>query len=114
NSRVVRSIVRSLATLAYADQRRSRFGRQQLVAALRILQNGDVGADQLTGSWAGAMGHTQYIPTSYQEWAVDFDGDGRRDIWNSVPDALASAANLLRRNGWRPGHAWGYEVVLPS
>jgi membrane-bound lytic murein transglycosylase B len=114
NPSVVLSTVRSLATLAYADQRRQRFGRQQLIAALKILQNGDVRADQMTGSWAGAMGHTQFIPTSYQAWAVDMNGDGRRDIWNSVDDALGSAANLLRDNGWRPGHAWGYEVVLPA
>ena len=113
NQRIMRNIVRSLSTLAYADQRRQRFARQQLVAALKILQNGDVSADQLMGSWAGAMGHTQFIPTSYQAWAVDLDGNGRRDVWNSVPDALGSAANLLRDNGWRPGHAWGYEVVLP-
>ncbi len=114
NDNVMRNVVRSLSTLAYADQRRQRFGRQQLIAALKILQRGDIEARHLTGSWAGAMGHTQFIPTSYQEWAVDFDGDGRRDIWNSVPDALASAANLLRANGWRSGHAWGYEVRLPE
>jgi len=114
NPRIVRNIVRSLSTLAYADQRRQKFARQQLIAALKILQNGDINASQLTGSWAGAMGHTQFIPTSYQAWAVDMDGNGRRDIWNSVPDALGSAANLLRQNGWRPGHAWGYEVVLPA
>ncbi|MHB2263891.1 lytic murein transglycosylase [Aliihoeflea sp. PC F10.4] len=114
NDRVMRNVVRSLSTLAYADQRRQRFGRQQLVAALKILERGDIDVGHLTGSWAGAMGHTQFIPTSYQEWAVDFDGDGRRDIWNSIPDALASAANLLRANGWRSGHAWGYEVRLPE
>jgi membrane-bound lytic murein transglycosylase B len=66
------------------------------------------------GSWAGAMGHTQFIPTSYQAYAVDMDGNGRRDIWNSVPDALATAANLLHRNGWQTGKTWGYEVVLPE
>lgn len=114
NERVMRNVVRSLSTLAYADQRRQRFGRQQLIAALKILERGDIDVRHLTGSWAGAMGHTQFIPTSYQEWAVDFDGDGRRDIWNSIPDALASAANLLRANGWRSGHAWGYEVRLPE
>lgn len=114
NPRQVRSTIRSLATLAYGDQRRQRFGRQQLVAALQILQNGDVDVSQMTGSWAGAMGHTQFIPTSYQTWAVDMDGNGRRDIWNSIPDALGSAANLLRANGWRSGHAWGYEVRLPE
>jgi membrane-bound lytic murein transglycosylase B len=114
NDRVMRNVVRSLSTLAYADERRQRFGRQQLLAALKILERGDIDVQHLTGSWAGAMGHTQFIPTSYQEWAVDFDGDGRRDIWNSIPDALASAANLLRANGWRTGHAWGYEVRLPE
>ena len=113
NPSIIRSVVRSLATLAYADRRRQKFGRQQLIGALKILQNGDVSVDQLTGSWAGAMGHTQFIPTSYHAWAVDMDGNGRRDIWNSIPDALGSAANLLRDNGWRPGHTWGYEVVLP-
>ncbi|MET0170485.1 MAG: lytic murein transglycosylase [Aliihoeflea sp.] len=114
NENVMRNVVRSLSTLAYADERRQRFGRQQLIAALKILERGDIDERHLTGSWAGAMGHTQFIPTSYQEWAVDFDGDGRRDIWNSIPDALASAANLLRANGWRSGHAWGYEVRLPQ
>lgn len=110
----VRNVARALATLAYADRRRAKFARQQLIAALKILQRGDISASQLTGSWAGAMGHTQFIPTSYQAWAVDADGDGRRDIWNSVPDALASAANLLRDNGWQTGKTWGYEVVLPA
>jgi membrane-bound lytic murein transglycosylase B len=114
NPNQVRSTIRSLATLAYGDQRRQRFGREQLIAALKILQNGDVDVRQMTGSWAGAMGHTQFIPTSYHIWAVDMDGNGRRDIWNSIPDALGSAANLLRANGWRSGHAWGYEVVLPE
>jgi len=114
NPRQVRSTIRSLATLAYGDQRRQRFGRQQLIAALKILQNGDVDVSQMTGSWAGAMGHTQFIPTSYEAWAVDMDGNGRRDIWNSIPDALGSAANLLLANGWRSGQAWGYEVRLPE
>lgn len=114
NPRVMRNVVRSLATLAYADKKRQKFGRQQLIAALKILQNGDVSVNQLTGSWAGAMGHTQFIPTSYQAWAVDLDGNGKRDIWNSVPDALGSAANLLKQNGWKQGQAWGYEVNLPA
>lgn len=114
NPSVVRSVVRSLATLAYADKRRQKFARTQLVAALKIVQNGDISVDQLTGSWAGAMGHTQFIPTSYQTWAVDLDGNGKRDIWNSIPDALGSAANLLKQNGWRSGQAWGYEVNLPA
>jgi membrane-bound lytic murein transglycosylase B len=68
----------------------------------------------MTGSWAGAMGHTQFIPTTYEAYAVDFDGDGRRDIWNSIPDALASTANYLRKAGWVSGVTWGYEVALPA
>jgi len=114
DKKVMRSVVRSLATLAYADKRRAKFARTQLIAALKILQRGDIDESHLTGSWAGAMGHTQFIPTSYQAYAVDIDGDGRRDIWNSVPDALATAANLLRKNGWQSGKTWGYEVSLPS
>jgi membrane-bound lytic murein transglycosylase B len=114
NENVMRSVVRSLATLAYADKKRAKFARQQLIAALKILQSGDIDESHLTGSWAGAMGHTQFIPTSYQAYAVDADGDGRRDIWNSIPDALATAANLLRKNGWQAGKTWGYEVSLPS
>ncbi|MEZ5812963.1 MAG: lytic murein transglycosylase [Rhizobiaceae bacterium] len=114
NDRVMRNVVRSLATLGYADRRRAKFARQQLVAALKILQRGDIDVRHLEGSWAGAMGHTQFIPTSYQAYAVDMDGDGRRDIWNSVPDALATAANLLRKNGWQSGKTWGYEVTLPG
>ncbi len=114
NDKVMRNVVRSLATLAYADQKRAKFARTQLIAALKILQSGDIDESHLTGSWAGAMGHTQFIPTSYQAYAVDFDGNGRRDIWNSVPDALATAANLLRKNGWQAGKTWGYEVDLPA
>jgi membrane-bound lytic murein transglycosylase B len=111
---VMRNVVRSLATLAYADERRAKFARTQLIAALKILQSGDIDESHLTGSWAGAMGHTQFIPTSYQAYAVDMDGNGKRDIWNSVPDALATAANLLRKNGWQSGKTWGYEVSLPD
>jgi membrane-bound lytic murein transglycosylase B len=114
NDKVMRSVVRSLATLAYADKRRAKFARTQLIAALKILQSGDIDESHLQGSWAGAMGHTQFIPTSYQAYAVDMDGNGKRDIWNSVPDALATAANLLRKNGWSSGKTWGYEVVLPE
>lgn len=110
----IRKIGRSLATLAYADKRRRKFARTQLIAALKIVQRGDVTAKGLVGSWAGAMGHTQFIPTSYRTWAVDIDGDGRRNVWTSVPDALASSANLLRKNGWRSGQTWGYEVKLPK
>ncbi|MEO4001628.1 lytic murein transglycosylase [Mesorhizobium sp. CAU 1732] len=114
NESVMRNVIRSLATLAYADKRRAKFGRQQLVAAMKILQSGDIDESHLTGSWAGAMGHTQFIPTSYLAYAVDADGNGKRDIWNSVPDALATAANLLRQNGWQSGATWGYEVTLPA
>ncbi|MCK7598859.1 lytic murein transglycosylase [Microbulbifer sp. CAU 1566] len=114
NQTVMRSVVRSLATLAYADPKRKKFGTSQLLAALKILQSGDIDESHLTGSWAGAMGHTQFIPTSYQAYAVDMDGDGKRDIWNSVPDALATAANLLKKNGWVSGQTWGYEVTIPD
>lgn len=114
NPNVSRSVVRSLATLAYADPKRQRFGRTQLLGALKILQAGDTDESHLTGSWAGAMGHTQFIPTSYLAYAVDMDGDGKRDIWNSVPDALATAANLLAKNRWQTGRTWGYEVTLPD
>jgi len=114
NDKVMRSVVRSLSTLAYADKRRAKFARTQLLAALKILQRGDIDESHLTGSWAGAMGHTQFIPTSFIAYGVDFDGNGRRDIWNSIPDALATAANLLAKNGWQSGRTWGYEVRLPS
>lgn len=103
-------VISATSTLAF-DGRRGAFFEQQLTAALRILQNGDISADRMTGSWAGAMGHTQFIPTSYLEFAVDHTGDGRRDIWSDDPsDALASAAAYLRRNGWTTGLRWGGEV----
>ena len=107
-------VISALATLAY-DGRRGAFFESQLVAALKILQNGDITPERMTGSWAGAMGHTQFIPTSYQAFAVDFTGDGRRDIWSDDPtDALASAAAYLNRSGWRKGQPWGVEVKLPE
>ena len=109
-----KSSKRALATLAYADKRRQKFARSQLVATLEIIQAGDVTREQLTGSWAGAMGHTQFIPTSFLAYGVDMDGDGRRDIWHSIPDALATAANLLHTNKWRTGKSWGYEVIVPA
>lgn len=106
--------IRSLATLAF-DARRASFFETQLIAALRIIQAGDVSADRMVGSWAGAMGHTQFMPTSYLDHAVDFDGDGRRDIWSEDPtDALASAAAYLARHGWTKGQPWGVEVRLPE
>lgn len=107
------NVVRSLATLGYTGSRR-RFGRTQLLAALQILQRGDIAPELMTGSWAGAMGHTQFIPTTYNAHAVDFSGDGNRDIWMSVADALASTANYLRASKWRAGETWGYEVALPE
>ncbi len=107
-------VPRALATLAYADKRRQKFARSQLLATLEIIQSGDVSPEQLTGSWAGAMGHTQFIPTSFLAYGVDMDGNGHRDIWNSVPDALATAANLLHSNKWHTGKRWGYEVRVPA
>jgi membrane-bound lytic murein transglycosylase B len=113
NSDRLHYVPRALATLAYADPKRSKYAKTQLIAALKILQNGDVSAKGLTGSWAGAMGHTQFIPTSYLLYAVDEDGNGHRDIWNSIPDALATSANLLSKNGWESHRTWGYEVAVP-
>lgn len=106
-------LIQSLATLAH-DGRRGAFFEKQLIAALRILQSGDVTPENMKGSWAGAMGHTQFIPTSYLAYAVDFTGDGRRDIWSDDPtDALASTAAYLKRFGWTRGQPWGVEVRLP-
>ena len=111
----LKHVPQALATLAYLDERRAGFARQQLIGALKIVQAGHVSPKGLTGSWAGAMGHTQFMPTSYLEYAVDFTGDGRRDIWSDDPtDALASTAHYLRQNGWQPGQPWGAEVILPS
>ena len=104
------SVISATSTLAY-EGRRAEFFEQQLTAALRIVQRGDVTPERLTGSWAGAMGHTQFIPTSYLAYAVDFNGDGRADIWSDDPtDALASTAAYLARSGWVHGLPWGGEV----
>lgn len=108
-----KSVIRSLATLAY-EGRRPEFAQSQLLAALQILQNGDIQPERMLGSWAGAMGQTQFIPTTYNSHAVDFDGDGRRDIWNSAADALASTAHYLQSSGWQSGQTWGLEVRLPD
>ncbi len=106
-------ILPALATLAY-DGRRGSFFAGQFIAALKIIQAGDTDPGHLTGSWAGAMGHTQFIPTSYLSFAVDFTGDGKRDIWSDNPaDALASTAAYLARSGWSKGQPWGVEVTLP-
>tara|TARA_R110000824_G_scaffold390760_2_gene587461 strand:+ start:133704 stop:134858 length:1155 start_codon:yes stop_codon:yes gene_type:complete len=106
-------VVRSLATLAF-EGRRQAFGRSQLIAALKIIQAGDVGPEGLLGSWAGAMGQTQFIPTTYLAHAVDFDKDGRRDIWSSRADTLGSTAHYLEVSGWERGASWGFEVRLPA
>ncbi len=108
-----KSVVRSLASLSYQG-RRVAYGQSQLIAALEILQHGDVTRDGLVGSWAGAMGQTQFIPVTYNRYAADFDGDGRRDVWQSTADALASTANYLKMSGWETGGRWGYEVRLPK
>ena len=107
-------VISSLATLSF-DGRRGKFFESQLIAALKILQAGDTTPAQMTGSWAGAMGHTQFMPTSYLDYAVDFTGDGRRDIWSDDPtDALASTAAYLDRFGWVTGQPWGVEIILPQ
>lgn len=108
-----KNVIRSLTTLAY-EGRRSAFWRSQLIAALKILQAGDTSLNGMIGSWAGAMGQTQFMPTTYLQYAVDFDADARRDIWRSSADALASAANYLARSGWQHGQPWGFEVQLPA
>ncbi len=102
----------ALATLGF-EGRREAWARSQLIAALRILQSGDIDRTQMIGSWAGAMGQTQFLPTSFLSYAVDADGDGRRDIWGSLPDVMASTANFLVKSGWQTGQAWGVEVRLP-
>jgi len=109
-----RGVMRSLATLAAGDERRPRFWRAEFIAALRILEQGDITPERMTGSWAGAMGHTQFMPTTYHAHAVDFDKDGRRNIWDSAADGLASTANYLKASGWRAEDPWGFEVVLPK
>lgn len=108
-----RPLLQSLATLSCMG-RRQEFFRGELVATLQILQDGDVRSEDLVGSWAGAFGHTQFMPSTYRRIAVDFDGDGRRDLVGSIPDALASTANYLKRSGWQTGQPWGYEVTLPA
>jgi len=108
-----RPVIRSTATLACVGRRRD-FFRGEFLATLEILQRGDVPADRLVGSWAGAFGPTQFMPTSFNRYAVDFDGDGHRDVVDSIPDVIASTANNLKTDGWVSGETWGYEVVLPQ
>jgi membrane-bound lytic murein transglycosylase B len=106
-------VIRALATLAHARYR-GEFFRDELLTALQILEQDHVARDAMLGSWAGAMGQTQFMPTSFVKYAVDGNRDGRRDIWSSVPDALASTANYLRQQGWDPALPWGFEVELPK
>lgn len=108
-----RPLLVSLATLA-CEGRRQAFFRGELIDALHIVQAGDVEVDKLVGSWAGAFGHTQFMPSTFRRMAVDFDGDGRRDLVGNVADALASTAHYLKRAGWKPGASWGHEVVVPA
>ena len=105
-------VVESLATLAW-DGRRAKFFRGELMAALKIIDQGNIVAARMTGSYAGAMGQPQFMPTSYLAYAVDFDGDGKRDIWNNRGDVFGSVANYLVKSGWRGGESWGQQVVLP-
>lgn len=104
--------VDALATLAHEGRRRA-WAQGELLAALRIVDQDHIGADRMVGSWAGAMGHTQFMPTVFLAYAVDADGDGQRDIWGSIPDVAASTAHFLARSGWRSGEPWGAEVRLP-
>ena len=106
-------VIEALATLAW-EGRRASFFRAELMAALQILNNGDISAARMTGSYAGAMGQPQFMPTSYLRLAVDFDNDGRRDIWNSKADVLGSIANYLAKSGWRAGESWGQRIVVPA
>ena len=106
-------LIPAVATLAF-DKRRSKYFRNQLFAVLKMLDQGYIEVESLFGSWAGAMGQPQFMPSSYLAYAKDFDGDGRRDIWKSVPDVLASIANYLKKHGWKNNHTWGREILLPK
>ena len=106
------NVIEALATLAW-EGRRAAYFRKELIAALHILQDGDISPRRMTGSYAGAMGQPQFMPSSFATYAVDFEGNGRRDIWDSRPDALASIANYLAKSGWRAGEPWGQPVLAP-
>jgi peptidoglycan lytic transglycosylase B len=108
-----RPVLRSTATLACVGRRQS-FFREEFLSTLEILQRGDVRPEHLVGSWAGAFGPTQFMPTAFKRYAVDFDRDGRRDVVDSMPDVIASTANNLKKDGWVTGQTWGYEVVVPA
>lgn len=107
------NVLRAMATLSYSGYRADYF-KKELLHALDILAQGHTVPANMIGSWAGAMGHTQFMPSSFKAYAVDVTGDGRRDIWTTIPDALASTANYLKVHGWKAGETWGYEVALPS
>ena len=107
------SVLQALATLAF-DPRRAEFFREQLLIALQIIDDGHIQAEDMSGSWAGAMGQLQFMPNIFSRYGVDGDGDGRVDIWNSLPDIFHSAANFLSQSGWRGDERWGREVILPS
>ncbi|WDE15994.1 lytic murein transglycosylase [Acinetobacter schindleri] len=106
-------LLQALGTLSCEGRRQSYF-RGEFFTTMKLLQRGDVYENQLKGSWAGAFGHTQFMPSTYDELAVDFDGDGRRDLVSSIPDALASTANFLKKRGWQSGQPWGFEVKIPQ
>jgi membrane-bound lytic murein transglycosylase B len=107
------SVPNSLATLAYASNRKA-FFRNELLKALHIIQEGQISLANFKGEWAGASGHPQFLPSSWYKYAVDYEGNGRKDIWNSLPDGLASIANYLAKNGWQSGQPWAVEVTLPA
>ncbi len=107
------NVIRALASLSFAGVRED-FFRKELLTALVIIQQGHISSRAMTGSWAGAMGQTQFMPSSFVKYAVDHNGDGRKNIWSDVPDALASTANYLAKFGWQRGMTWGYEVTLPA
>ncbi len=106
-------VIQALVTMAF-DERRAAYFRRELLHALHIADQGHIALEQMKGSWAGAMGQCQFMPSTFRGYAVDYDGDGRIDIWNSIPDVLASAANYLARNGWKDDHTWGRPVSLPA
>lgn len=108
-----KNAIRSLATEAFIGRRRALF-QKELLAALKIVASGDIVGKNMGSSWAGALGQPQFLPSKFEQFAVDFDGDGRRDIWRSTPDALASIANYLKQHGWQPGRDWGFEVNVPK
>lgn len=107
------TVIQALATLAY-DPRRADFFRQELLTALQVIDEGHIEAQRMTGSWAGAMGQLQFMPSTFNRYAIDGDGDGRIDIWNSLPDVFYSAANFLSQSGWKGDERWGREVILPD